>query len=238
MTEIIYSAKATKVRGFIQTNPTILRIDSWNTCITVNQSQAFNPNQSNVMNETIPPIPSTAPQPKTSALAIWSLVLGILGFVLLLVCLGPLFAIPGVICGHMAYSRIKRSSGALAGQGMALAGLITGYVSIGLSLFLVPMMMAIAIPNFVKARATSQANACINNLRQIDAAANEFALEHGKTNGEAINFPDDLTPYIKLNSQGKFPSCPAGGIYSIKRVGETPTCSLGTTVTPAHVLPQ
>jgi competence protein ComGC len=190
------------------------------------------------MNETIPPIPGNAPQPKTSALAIWSLVFGILGLVLLLVCIGPLFAIPGVICGHLAYSRIKRSSGALTGDGMALAGLITGYVSIGLSIFFVPMMIAIAIPNFVKARVTSQANACINNLRQIDAAANEFALEHGKTNGEAINFPNDLTPYIKLNSQGKIPSCPAGGTYSIKNVGETPTCSLGTNLTPAHVLPQ
>ncbi len=190
------------------------------------------------MNETIPPIVGGTPQPKTSALAIWSLVLGILGATLLLACLGPLFAIPAVICGHLAYSQIKRSSGTLAGEGMALAGLITGYISIGMSVFLVPMMMAIAIPNFVKARATSQANACIQNLRQIDAAANEFALEHGKTNGEAINFPADLTPYIRLNRQGKFPSCPAGGTYSIKQVGEIPTCSLGTNVTPAHVLPQ
>ena len=88
-------------------------------------------------------------------------------------------------------------------------------------------MLAIAIPNFVHARNVAMENACINNLRQIDAAANVFALEHGKTNGEAINFPDDLTPYIRLNSQGKIPSCPAGGIYSLKRVGETPTCSLG-----------
>ena len=189
------------------------------------------------MNETIPPLAGGTPQPKTSALAVWSLVLGALGLVLLLACIGPLFAIPGVICGHLAYSRIKRSSGALTGDGVALAGLITGYISIGLSLFLVPMLVAIAIPNFVKARATAQANACINNLRQLDAAANEFALEHGKTNGAAINFPADLTPYIKLNRQGEIPSCPAGGIYSIKSVGETPTCSLGTNLTPAHVLP-
>jgi len=190
------------------------------------------------MDETIPPLTGGAPQPKTSALAITSLVLGIVGLVFLWICLGLLFAIPGVICGHMAYSRIKHSSGTLAGQGLALAGLITGYISIALSVFLVPMMLAIAIPNFVKARTTSQANACINNLRQIDAAANEFALEHGKTNGEAINFPDDLTPYIKLNRQGKIPPCPAGGIYSIKSVGSVPTCSLGTNATPAHVLPQ
>src|ERR1039458_8348824 len=135
------------------------------------------------MSEAIPTITGNAPKHKTSTLAIWSLVLGIIGLLLLLVCIGPLFAIPGVICGHMAYSRIKRSSGALAGQGMALAGLITGYVSIGLSIFLVPMMLAIAIPNFVKARDVSMMNACINNLRQIDAAKQQWALESGKKTG-------------------------------------------------------
>jgi hypothetical protein len=60
-------------------------------------------------------------------------------------------------------------------------------------------------------------------------------MEHNKTNGEAINFPNDLTPYFK---QGKVPACPAGGIYSIKSVGEMPTCSLGSNATPAHVLPE
>jgi len=44
------------------------------------------------MNETIPPLAGQAPQPKTSALAIWSLVLSILGFVLLLACIGRLEA--------------------------------------------------------------------------------------------------------------------------------------------------
>jgi competence protein ComGC len=163
--------------------------------------------------------------------------LGILGISFLMVCISPLFAIPAVICGHMAYSRIKRSSGALTGEGLALAGLITGYVSITLSLLLIPLLAAIAIPNFVKARSTSQSNACINNLRQINAAANQFALEHGRTDGEAINFPNDLTPYIKLDRQEKIPSCPEGGVYSVKAVGEIPVCSLGSTVTP-HVLPQ
>lgn len=78
---------------------------------------------------------------------------------------------------------------------------------------------------------------CINNLRQIDRAANEFALEHHLTNGDRINFPNDLTPYIKLNAAGQIPGCPAGGIYTIKKVGDLPTCSLGSTVTPAHSLP-
>jgi hypothetical protein len=91
--------------------------------------------------------------------------------------------------------------------------------------------------NFVKEPNTSPANACINNLRQIDAAAYEFALEHHLTNGDRINFPSDLTPYIKLDRKGNIPSCPQGGVYHISKVGETPTCSLSTTVVPAHVLP-
>ena len=98
------------------------------------------------------------------------------------------------------------------------------------------LALAIVVPNFIKAHSTSACNACINNLRQIDAAANQFALEHEKTNGEAIHFPNDLTPYIKLNSAGKISGCPQGGFYSIKKVGETPTCSLGTNVIPWHVL--
>jgi len=99
------------------------------------------------------------------------------------------------------------------------------------------LLVWMAIPNFIRSRATSAANPCINNLRQIDAAANQFALEHNQTNGAPIHFPDDLTPYIKLNSAGKIPGCPNGGVYHISKVGKAPTCSLGTTVTPAHVLP-
>jgi len=99
------------------------------------------------------------------------------------------------------------------------------------------LLLAIGIPNFISARATSCCNACINNLRQIDAAANQFALEKNLRTGDLINFPNDLTPYIKLNSAGKIPGCPQGGIYSLRKVGDIPTCSLGNTFTPAHVLP-
>jgi len=97
--------------------------------------------------------------------------------------------------------------------------------------------LVVGLPVFIKARSSSSVCACINNLRQIDAAANQFALEHSLTNGAPIHFPNDLTPYIKLNSAGKIPGCPQGGIYSIQRVGDTPTCSLGSNVTPGHYLP-
>jgi len=90
--------------------------------------------------------------------------------------------------------------------------------------------------NFIKARATTAANSCVNNLRQIDAAANQFALESRLTNGAPIHFPDDLTPYIKLNIAGEIPGCPQGGRYFIWRVGQTPKCTLAYTNTSGHVL--
>ena len=102
---------------------------------------------------------------------------------------------------------------------------------------IIGLLAAIAIPNFVKARATSQANACINNLRQIDAAAQEWALEQGHKTGDTITYPGDLTPYIKLNATSKIPPCPAGGTYACATVGNNPTCTLSDTVTPKHVLP-
>lgn len=176
------------------------------------------------MDEPIPPV-TGAPQTKTSALAIWSLVLGILS----LTCFSILSAIPGVICGHKALSKIKRSGGTLTGQGLAIAGLVTGYLGILWAVIFIPMMLAIAIPNFVKARETSQMNACINNLRQIDTAKNEWALENHKKNGDTPT-QIDLAHYLK---NGQFPACPAGGTYTINPVGEAPTCSI-----PKHQLQQ
>ena len=108
-------------------------------------------------------------------------------------------------------------------------------VEIMIVVAIIGLLAAIAIPNFVKARATSQANACINNLRQIDAAANQFALEKGKTTGASITLTIDLTPYIKLNSANSLPPCPAGGTYTLTIVGTNPVCSLAT-LTPAHRL--
>jgi prepilin-type N-terminal cleavage/methylation domain-containing protein len=110
-------------------------------------------------------------------------------------------------------------------------------VEIMIVVAIIGLLAAIAIPNFVKARATSQANACINNLRQIDAAAQEFALERGRKTGDAITYPAELTPYIKLNANNSIPPCPAGGSYNCTTVGNNPTCTLSTMTTQPHLLP-
>jgi prepilin-type N-terminal cleavage/methylation domain-containing protein len=100
---------------------------------------------------------------------------------------------------------------------------------------IIGLLAAVAIPNFVKARATTQANACINNLRQIRDAVDQMALEKGMRTGTAWNYPADIQPYL---SHGLAPICPAGGIYDASAIGgPVPTCSLGFTVTPAHALP-
>jgi len=174
-----------------------------------------------------PPISTSPTQPKNCGLAVWSLVLGILAVVLSVVCIGPLLAIPAVICGHMAYSRIKRSAGGLTGDGLALGGLITGYLSIAL-IPLIGMMAAIAIPNFVKARSTAQMNACLSNLRQIDDAKQQWATANNK---QATDTPtaQELEPYLHRSFTTL--KCPAGGVYTINSVGQAPGCSI-----PQHEL--
>lgn len=171
------------------------------------------------------PVSPTVPAPKTSPLAIWSLVLGILGVVLFLVCIGPLFAIPAIICGHLAHSQVKRSGGTLTGGGIALGGLITGYVGIGLAMVWIPTMAAIALPNFLKARETAQQKICINNLRRIDGAKQVWAFQNHKDTNSTPTM-QDLNPFLKGNVTSL--RCPAGGTYSINKIGDTPTCSISS----------
>jgi DNA repair exonuclease SbcCD ATPase subunit len=77
--------------------------------------------------------------------------------------------------------------------------------------------------------AEAERNVCLNNLRQIDAAKQQWALEKNKTT-DAIPTEQDLLPYLK---DGIFPTCPSGGTYAINAVGELPACSV-----PGHVLSQ
>jgi len=111
-------------------------------------------------------------------------------------------------------------------------------VEIMIVVAIIGLLAAIAIPNFIKARATSQANACINNLRQIDGAINEWALETGQSTGAGVANVQVVSAYIKLNSASSVPGCPGGGTYTTSPVGSPVqiACSLST-ATPAHRLP-
>jgi prepilin-type N-terminal cleavage/methylation domain-containing protein len=109
-------------------------------------------------------------------------------------------------------------------------------VEIMIVVAIIGLLAAIAIPNFVKARNTSQANACINNMRQIDSAIQQWALENNKLDTDTVA-DTDVNDYIKGTDM---PTCPAGSTaYTLGgTVGATPsvTCA-NAALTPPHVLP-
>jgi len=79
----------------------------------------------------------------------------------------------------------------------------------------------------VNPNAPSPEQICINNLRMIDGAKQQWALEKHKSGG-ALLTPADLAPYLKGNA---LPTCPAGGIYTLNPVSVPPICSI-----PGHTL--
>jgi prepilin-type N-terminal cleavage/methylation domain-containing protein len=109
-------------------------------------------------------------------------------------------------------------------------------VEIMIVVAIIGLLAAIAIPNFVKARTTSQCNACINNLRQYDGAVQTYALENKQASSASYTM-SLINPYVKLDSNGNLPVCPANGTYSAgATVTNPPLCSLST-ATPSHALP-
>jgi len=112
-------------------------------------------------------------------------------------------------------------------------------VEIMIVVAIIGLLAAIAIPNFISVRARSQATTCINNLRQIEAACQQIAIAKNLAPRDIITYPDDVTPYIKLNVNSQVPPCPAGGVYSLLPVGQNPQsqCSLSSTISPVHILP-
>ena len=107
-------------------------------------------------------------------------------------------------------------------------------VEIMIVVAIIGLLAAIAIPNFVRARTQSQMNACINNLRQMDGAVQQYALEN-KLPSTATYTLSVIKPYIKLDSTGNLSQCPASGTYSAGgTVTNHPTCSLSTS---GHALP-
>src|SRR5258708_21960218 len=81
-------------------------------------------------------------------------------------------------------------------------------VEIMIVVAIIGLLAAIAIPNFVKARAISQKNACIANMKQVEGAKATWALEMKKNNGDTPVGLGDLfgsTCYIRTA-----PTCPSG----------------------------
>ncbi len=98
-------------------------------------------------------------------------------------------------------------------------------VEIMIVVAIIGLLAAIAIPNFVKARATAQKNSCIANLKQIDGAAQQWALENKKAATDTYALTD--TTVLAYLKGSLLPTCPGGGTYSAgTTVSGSPTCSL------------
>jgi len=100
-------------------------------------------------------------QPQTDGKATASLVLGILS----ILCFGLLTGLPAIILGHISRGNIEQSRGRLTGAGMALAGLILGYVSIFSSILIIA---AIMIPNLMRSRISANESAAASTVRTIN----------------------------------------------------------------------
>jgi hypothetical protein len=68
-------------------------------------------------------------------------------------------------------------------------------------------------------------SSCINNLRQIDGAKEQWALETGATSNAIPNW-QDLKPYLGRGTMGAVPACPMGGRYIIGAVKDPPRCTV------------
>ena len=130
-------------------------------------------------------------------------------------------------------------------------------VEIMIVVAIIGLLAAIAIPSFMRARTTSQANACINNLRQIESAKDQYALEAGLTNHAPMSGNwGEIGPDTSTNASGlggfikAWPLCPASTTiqaatpsqalsqsdYTLNPIGSNAACKRLPTATPAHAL--
>ncbi|HEY3863568.1 MAG TPA: prepilin-type N-terminal cleavage/methylation domain-containing protein [Verrucomicrobiae bacterium] len=104
---------------------------------------------------------------------------------------------------------------------------------------IIGLLAAIAIPNFVRSRATSQTNGCINNLRQIDAGKQEWGLS-GRFSAIARPGQAELQPYLGRGINGELPTCPIDpkqtwdSSYTAGNLQVVPVCKI---LPETHLLP-
>jgi hypothetical protein len=146
-----------------------------------------------------PVLPSGAPVPsQLSALAIASLVLGILGWVTL-----GLTALIGLVLGIIALVRISRSGGALRGKGLALAGTIVS----GVFVLMLPILAALLLPALAQAKARAQSIVCMTNMKQLALGGILYAGDNKDQLPSGANWCDAIGKYVP---NPKVFQCPSG----------------------------
>jgi hypothetical protein len=132
------------------------------------------------------PVGTPAAPKRLSALAIVSLVLGVLG----LISLG-LAAIPGLVLGIVALLKIRRNPSTLSGTGLAIAGICVS----GLMLLMLPLMAAMLLPALARAKSKAQTITCMNNMKQLNLALLMYATDHKDRLPPADKWCDLIQPY-------------------------------------------
>ena len=102
-------------------------------------------------------------------------------------------------------------------------------VEIMIVVLIIGLLAAIAVPTFIRARERTRRSICVNNLRQIDAAKEQLAMETNLANNANVGNTADLDVYIK----GGYNSldCPANGVYAPNPIGSNPTCNYNNATT-------
>jgi hypothetical protein len=109
-----------------------------------------------------------------------STVFGILG----ILCFWGVFGVPAVILGHLAKASIGRSTGRLKGEGMAMAGLIMGYFSIGLGVLL---LVAIIVPGVTGSRVGNTESAAVSTVRSLNNAQIKYSTQIDSSRSYAVD---------------------------------------------------
>lgn len=139
-----------------------------------------------------------------TGLAVTSLVFGILS----LFCGGPLFGVPGLICGIMALSKAKK--GEAGGQGLAIAGTVTSGVGSLVGLASLAILAGMLLPVLSKAREKARRANCSGNLKQMGVACLMYSGDYSgyfPTTFDTL----DSTGYMMASSVYR---CPAASDYS------------------------
>lgn len=99
---------------------------------------------------------------------------------------------------------------------------------------IIGILLAMAVPQWVATRSRTQQRTCMSQLKAIGSAKEQFAMETGKSNGDAVVAGDLAPTYMK---GATIPSCPGGGAYTIGVVGTDPSCSLSGAPVFPHLSP-
>jgi len=99
-------------------------------------------------------------------------------------------------------------------------------IEIMIVVLIIAILLAIAIPNFLRARETSRAKSCQANLRQVETAKEQWAMDNKKGAADAPVAADLVTEYMR-GTEDTLPACPSSGAYTIGNMQTRPVCSIG-----------